>query len=1315
MPSPWSRSSRRISAAVLLLLLVAAAWFWLRKSDEVERRDAPPVAQKVERASVPTAVDPPVAAEPAPVVPSRESQRIMGASPGQTAAISAAPTAPAAPTASALVSNEPAIAPAAAPSSSAPSSAAAPAAEPALADILGQPGVDLSDPAQRARVVAQMNEIEQRKKQAALAKADKMGFPKRIERPDGTVQELVDFDGDQPIYATTQNVNAAISTGANLLPALPYAVNGAGFTVGVWDGGSVRATHQEFGGRVTVKDGAATIDHSTHVGGTIAAAGTVAAAKGMATALRIDSYDWNSDKSEMTARGASYPAEPGTIYLSNHSYGYIAGWNYTGKASPVWDWWGAGTTSTGVEDDFGKYSSYARDGDSLEVSLPYYLILRSAGNDRADNPSTGQSVTLSPNGSSTVSYDPALHPAGDGVYKGGGYDSIEFDAVAKNVLTVGAVFDAVSGGVRAPANGTMTWFSSWGPTDDGRIKPDLVANGYDLYSSFSGSDTAYGSFSGTSMACPNATGSAALVISFFDKLFPSHAMRASTLKALLLHTADDLGTAGPDYQNGWGLMNVKAAADVVQAYKNSPGTQRIIEDRVATARTSVTHSFTWNGTSPLRATLCWTDPAGAVATSSDLRTARLVNDLDLQLVGPGGSIHQPFAMPYVGDWTSAKLTAAATPGANHTDNVEQVFVANPPAPGVYQAVVSFTGTLTNGAQNFSLILSGGVDTATAPAPSASAVSPVSANAGGSLALTITGANLLLGAEVKLTKTGQADVPATGVEIFGDSAKARVNTAAMAAGAWNVVITNPDGQSATLANSFSIIGALAQDSLESGAIGWTHSASTGTDSWALSTAQAHSPTHSFFAAGPASKNVDELYAPAISIPTNGSNLQLTFWHSYDLQSGRDGGVLEFSINSGAWFDVVDATSGASFATGGYGSTLTDKGKPSSLNPLSGRRAWSGKTSGFTQVVINLTDAAKYAGKSLRVRWRLATDGSTASAGWYVDDLALVGAGTANLAPSIVTAAAALPLIVTAKTVDLSVAASDDAGEPALTYSWSVNDEFTAPIVFSVNGTNAAKSTTATFSKAGLFTFTVTVRDAEGLTATSSVDVQVDQTFTSVSLLPASISVGAGSAQQFTATALDQFGNALAVQPAFAWSVSGGGAINAGGLFTAGTVPGGPFTITATSGAFSATANVTVTGQAFAAWQTAHFTAAEITAGLAADSADPDGDGFSNLVEYALGSDPRSGASPGALVPAIVPDNAVPPQNRLTLTFTRPKALPDVSYKIEVTGDIATWTEITALEITSASPTTESVTARDPVTASSATQRFMHLRATRTVAP
>ncbi|MBX7207506.1 MAG: S8 family serine peptidase [Verrucomicrobiaceae bacterium] len=1248
--------------------------------------------------------------------------------------------------------------------------ASAASAQNSVGDVLGAPGLDLRDPVRRQNAVNALDALMTAKHQAARARAAQLGLPPRTVFANGRIVEIADFAGTKPLYFTTTNVNAAISTGANLLQAAPYSVSGGGFTVGIWDGGGVRSTHQELTGRVTIKDGAALADHSTHVGGTIGALGINAAAKGMAPAVSIDSYEWTNDKTEMTSRGASYPGEAGKIYLSNHSYGYVSGWNYTGLASPKWNWYGSGTTSTGFDPDFGKYETNARDTDLLAVSLPYYLIVRSAGNDRQDNPATGDPVSLSTSTTSAVTYDPALHPAGDAVYRGGGYDTISFDAVAKDVLTIGSVGDAVSGGTRSLADAYMSYYSSWGPTDDGRIKPDLVANGEWLYSSFSSGDAAYNYMSGTSMATPNATGSATLVIHWWDTLFPGHALRASTLKALLIETADDLGNVGPDYQYGWGLVNVKAAADLAQAYKNSSGTRRMIEDQITTTTTTRSYSFTWDGSSPIRATLCWTDPAGTATSSADLRTARLVNNLDLKVTGPTGTVHLPWVMPFVGDWTNAKLSAPAITGVNNTDNVERVDIAAPPVAGLYTATVTYTGTLTNNTQNFSLVLSGGVASATAPVPTLTTVSPNTGN-GGAMTLSVAGTGFHLGANVKLTKSGQPDVKAAGQEIRGDAATVRVNTAGMAPGLWNVVVVNPDGQTATLANSFSVMSAILSESFESGAAGWTHSPTSPytTDNWAQVTTLSHSTTHSFYGTGPTTKNIDDLYSPAAAIPAGSTNLQLSFWHNYNFQSAKDGGVLEFSVDGGAWFDVTATGSGAAFASGSYPSTIS-----SSTSPINGRKAWSGNaSSSWSQVIVNLTDNTKYAGHTFRARWRLATNTGTASTGWYVDDVLLAGAvPVVNLAPAIATAAAATPSPFAGTSTQLSVLGSDDGGESGLTYTWSaIGGTFLRPVSFSENGTNAAKNTTAAVQIAGDYTFAVTVRDAQGLTATSSVDVTVEQTAAGVTVTPASATVAYGGTLTFAATVADQFGDNLAVQPAVTWSASGGGSIDAAGVFTA-SVVGGPFTITAASGAFSDAASVAVTkanatvtlgslaqiydgnpkpvstitspsalattityngsatapsdfgsyavfativdanyqgtasgtltisGLPLATWQSQNFTAQQITAGEAADTADPDHDGLENLAEYALGTDPNQ------TTPAFTPSLGPP---GFSLTFTRPKGLPDVTCAAESTTDLITWTPLTLTVVTDGPVQTVRVT--DPLTSGDVSRRFVRLKFTR----
>jgi hypothetical protein len=181
---------------------------------------------------------------------------------------------------------------------------------------------------------------------------------------------------------------------------------------------------------------------------------------------------------------------------------------------------------------------------------------------------------------------------------------------------------------------------------------------------------------------------------------------------------------------------------------------------------------------------------------------------------------------------------------------------------------------------------------------------------------------------------------------------------------------------------------------------------------------------------------------------------------------------------------------------------------------------------------------------------------------------------NNAPTIATAAKATPNPVTALTTALSVLGADDNGEANLIYTWATTGTPPATVTFSANGTNAAKSSTATFTKAGSYNFQVTVKDQGNLTVTSAIAVTVNQTPTAIVVSPASATVNTSATQQFSAAERDQFGANLASQPAFTWSVSGGGTISASGLFTAGTTAGGPYTVTAKSGAISGTGSVTV---------------------------------------------------------------------------------------------------------------------------------------------
>ncbi|MDP4610390.1 MAG: S8 family peptidase, partial [Opitutales bacterium] len=210
---------------------------------------------------------------------------------------------------------------------------------------------------------------------------------------------------------------------------------------------------------------------------------------------------------------------------------------------------------------------------------------------------------------------------------------------------------------------------------------------------------------GTSMSSPNACGSAALLINYYNTRFPAQDMLASTLKGLILHTADDRGKNGPDYKYGWGIMNTEAAADVIRLHANNNGGAHMLESLINdTTTTSESHDFDWDGSSPLRVTLCWTDPASDEIDDHDDRTPALVNDLNLRVTGPGGT-HYPYVMPYVGDWSNSKFESTATTGVNTVDPIEQVYLASP-AAGTYTITVDYVGGLTNDEQVYSLIVSG---------------------------------------------------------------------------------------------------------------------------------------------------------------------------------------------------------------------------------------------------------------------------------------------------------------------------------------------------------------------------------------------------------------------------------------------------------------------------------------------------------------------------------------------------------------------------------------------------------------------------------
>lgn len=158
-------------------------------------------------------------------------------------------------------------------------------------------------------------------------------------------------------------------------------------------------------------------------------------------------------------------------------------------------------------------------------------------------------------------------------------------------------------------------------------------------------------------------------------------------------------------------------------------------------------------------------------------------------------------------------------------------------------------------------------------------------------------------------------------------------------------------------------------------GWSSTLLGTGSAWATSTAQRDSWPNAVYAANPAVTNDNRLTSPAMNISSPAT--QLTFRHRYLTEEGFDGGVLEISMDGGAFQDILAA--GGSFVDHGYNQTIDNTFK----NPLGGRAAWSGNSDGFITTTANLPTNS--VGHSIRLRWRFGSDISFDGMGWYVDSI------------------------------------------------------------------------------------------------------------------------------------------------------------------------------------------------------------------------------------------------------------------------------------------------------------------------------------------
>ena len=446
-----------------------------------------------------------------------------------------------------------------------------------------------------------------------------------------------------PYYDFDDNESAAIASGINeIWSGSSLNLTGNNIVIGHWEAGGVPLFfHQELNGRINILEASGASDHATHTAGTMIGSGINSSAKGMATGATIEARRSDNDETEMIAFAAN-----GGI-LSNHSY-----------------------SSDDPESDtkfYGYYSQIASDWDEIANNAPYYTICKSAGNDRND----GFNMLDS------------------------GYDIMYSQTLSKNVITIGAVEDIVN--YVDPSSVVITNFSSFGPTDDWRIKPDVVVNGATVFSSESGGINAYGSQSGTSQASAVVSGTIALLQEHYKNINGVY-MKSATVKALLTSTTDEAGSnLGPDFSFGWGLLNAERAAQVIS---NNQSSSEILEGSLANNQ-SIQLSITVDGTKPLVLSMAWSDIPGTpipLATFvEDQDDLMLVNDLDVKITG-GGNTYMPWMIP------TGSFTNAATKGDNFRDNVERIDVGSIPA-GTYTVTISHKGQLFNNAnQDFSIVI-----------------------------------------------------------------------------------------------------------------------------------------------------------------------------------------------------------------------------------------------------------------------------------------------------------------------------------------------------------------------------------------------------------------------------------------------------------------------------------------------------------------------------------------------------------------------------------------------------------------------------------
>lgn len=456
----------------------------------------------------------------------------------------------------------------------------------------------------------------------------------RHARDTGSYKKPVEYLPGQ--YSPKNDVSRDV-TRVNALQTTVPGANGSGTRLAVFDGG-VDSAHPDFAGRITVDPAHSqpAQEHGTHVAGTMAGdgsnseqhGGTANQWRGVATAAQVFSFDNNSNNNN-------------DDYFASHQ-----GAIQTNNADLSQNSWGGNFTSQ-VCDTHNVYSIDSQNMDRIVTGEAWGrgIVVSVAASNFREGTSDDNNDT-----------SPICNYAGAPDFIN--YTSLSDLGSAKNILSVGAT--------QKVSTDRMADFSSWGPTRDGRLKPDIVAPGEGIQSTVPGGG--YGDSSGTSMATPHISGIAALVMQRYRAVFNSDSPRPATVRAILIQSARDLQadhvyyTPGPDFASGYGMADAEAAYNAI-------ATDRVVQREIANAASSELTIAVAPAQAQLKVTLTWDDPAATLGTAT-----QLVNNLDLELVAPDGTtVH----LPWVLDPNSPEM--AATRDVDNLNNVEQVLVENPAA------------------------------------------------------------------------------------------------------------------------------------------------------------------------------------------------------------------------------------------------------------------------------------------------------------------------------------------------------------------------------------------------------------------------------------------------------------------------------------------------------------------------------------------------------------------------------------------------------------------------------------------------------------